>query len=402
MKRTHLSAVVGLAAAACLVAPAAMSGAAPGDADLVTPGQQQALDLGIQVAPKGETASLVKGAATPNPYLANLPDLTKADYATWIQRMARGAEVSAQLGRSSPPPSAAVPGAAAAPVVHDEEEPAGTAGSNDTVANAEPHHRRSAPRPPGTTGCGSSVSFADLGAGTSRTSRHRRGQRLDHAGRPTPLIDGSGAVETDSVLGDGPHGSAGDGSNDFDFYTVDVAAGQSILANTEGSPTGIDTVVAVYDAAGRLLAADDDGGTGVLSTLTYTPEAAGTYYVLVGGLRLRRAAPRRPVRLRQRQRRRRRGRLPLRRLRAAVDADYYSVRLRPGDVVGGVGNGVATGLSHHHARRRGAGRRASALDASSSTRPPLRCPAAATRPWLRRRGGRLVRRPGHRDTAPTT
>ena len=94
---------------------------------------------------------------------------------------------------------------------------------------------------------------------------------------------------TSSVLGDGPHGpvaSGGDGTNDFDFYSVDVAAGETLTADTEGSAAGTDTILVVWDAAGEPLAADDDSGTGVLSSLSFTPEAPGTYYVMVGGYAL--------------------------------------------------------------------------------------------------------------------
>ena len=87
--------------------------------------------------------------------------------------------------------------------------------------------------------------------------------------------------------------SGGDGTNDFDFYSVDVAAGQTLAADTEGSAAGTDTILVVYDAAGEPLAADDDSGTGFLSSLTFTPDAPG--HLLRDGRRLRLSTRCRPT-----------------------------------------------------------------------------------------------------------
>src|SRR4051812_47024125 len=84
------AAVVAVAGAMALQAAA---GATPLDAPghrhrHATPDQQAALSAGLQVAPKGS----VKGkAAQPDPYLANVLDATKVDYATWQKRLARKA-----------------------------------------------------------------------------------------------------------------------------------------------------------------------------------------------------------------------------------------------------------------------------------------------------------------------
>ncbi len=88
------------------------------------------------------------------------------------------------------------------------------------------------------------------------------------------------------MLGDGPHGPppAGDGTNDFDFYRLDLAGGTRAHGGHSGSPIGSDTFVAVYNAGRALLATDDDGGTtGLTSLLRYQLPADGIYYVLVAG-----------------------------------------------------------------------------------------------------------------------
>ena len=56
----------------------------------------------------------------------------------------------------------------------------------------------------------------------------------------------------------------------------------SVVFDTEGT-TGVDTEIGVYDADGNLLGNDDDGGSGLLSSLTLNNLTAGTYYVVAGG-----------------------------------------------------------------------------------------------------------------------
>ncbi len=345
MRKSHASAI-GLLAAVALTLPFAAVGAplpaAVDDDGSLTPGQLEAVEAGFQVAPK--TSDEQRGAAAVlNPFMANLPDLTKADYATWVERMADEGKARAGSASLAGLQSQASPGADTPAVVHDEEEPTGTAGSNDSVENAERVTTF------GTTATKNNRlrilgSFADLAPAVDDLA-----PTTEDNGSITlatdSTIDGEGAVETDSTIGDGPHGSSGDDTNDFDFYAVDVEAGRSLVADTEGSPAGFDSILAVYDAAGEVVASDDDGGTGVLSALTYTPEAAGTYYVMVGGFSLAGPLPADPFDSGSGSGGADEGAYHLTVSAQQVDADFYSVRLRPGDVVGGVANGVATGLA---------------------------------------------------------
>jgi hypothetical protein len=340
--RKNILAVTGCAGLLAIVTPA-LSTAAPAGDGIVSPAQQEALDLGIQVAPKGGDTSLAAGAVTPNPWLANLPDVTDADYFSWNKRMHDAADQradSAKLVANRRAAAAVLPPA----FVHDEQEPAGTAGSNDTAPNAEPipEFGTAAAKNPRVRILGA---LANLAGATPRTITTTEDQGSIPLATDTGIA-GSGAVRTTSVLGDGPHGSvSGDGSNDFDFFKVTVAAGQSILANTEGTPAGLDTVLAVYAADGTPLAADDDGGTGVLSNLAYSPETPGDYYVLVAGYDFFGPLPNDPTDSGSGNGGADEGDYSLAVSVQQVDRDFYSVRLRPGDTVGAVGNGVATGLS---------------------------------------------------------
>ncbi|TQM85517.1 hypothetical protein FHX81_8008 [Saccharothrix saharensis] len=55
------------------------------------------------------------------------------------------------------------------------------------------------------------------------------------------------ALRTSGVIGDGPHGSTGDGTGDFDYYSFDLRAGDVLGASLAGGGTRL----AVHDPAGR-------------------------------------------------------------------------------------------------------------------------------------------------------
>ena len=145
---------------------------------------------------------------------------------------------------------------------------------------------------------------------------------------------GRRGVATSGDIGDGPHGSAGDDTGDFDFIKVTATAGQQLLAGTDTPSGPLDTVIGLYDAAGVLVGTDDDGGPGLDSLLDFTFTTSGTYYLLVSGLRHRHRVPGRPVRLRQRARVRQRGAVRLTSPSPSPDRDFYAVDLLAGDVLG--------------------------------------------------------------------
>jgi hypothetical protein len=74
---------------------------------------------------------------------------------------------------------------------------------------------------------------------------------------------------------------------DVDFYSVDLVAGHLFTANifdfTPGDDTDNDSVLALFDSDGDLIALDDDGGPGFLSVLFLIVPETGTYTIGVTG-----------------------------------------------------------------------------------------------------------------------
>lgn len=82
-------------------------------------------------------------------------------------------------------------------------------------------------------------------------------------------------------IGDGPHGSGGSGSGDFDFHEVRVAKGETLTVDV--APRGeLTPNVLLYDTEGTLVSgAQDLTGNGE-SHLSHPVSKGGTYYVAVG------------------------------------------------------------------------------------------------------------------------
>lgn len=100
---------------------------------------------------------------------------------------------------------------------------------------------------------------------------------------PTGLADGE-AVVVDGELGDGPHGSGGTGTGDFDHYELsDMAAGDEVIVDIDTpEPFGdLDPAVIMYDSAGTPLVYNDDDGESWDSLLTFTVPADGDYVVAI-------------------------------------------------------------------------------------------------------------------------
>ncbi|NYE37250.1 hypothetical protein F4692_002383 [Nocardioides cavernae] len=348
--RRNILAITGTAGVLALVTPA-LSTAAPAGDDTLTPSQQTALDLGIQVAQKDAGAAALKATTNPNPYLANLPDIEDANYFAWNRKMAADADERAGSAKLATARRQALRStrtgvsakAVPTPFVHDEEEPAGTSGSNDSHLDAEPIT-------PFGTGSAKLPAVRILGSLTPPATTAPRTVTTTEDQGAIPLatstgIAGTGAATTTSVLGDGPHGTTGDATNDFDFYSVEVGAGMTLSASTIGSPTTTDTILVVYTADGEPVAANDDAAFGTLaSEVTYKPAEAGTYYVLVGGYATD-PLPADPFDSGSGAGGADTGDYRLAVSSAKLDADFYSVRLRPGDTIGSTGTGSVTGLT---------------------------------------------------------
>lgn len=343
--RSARIAVALIATAALLLALAPTSWADPtsaGTGDGPTQAQQQSLDAGLQVAPKG-SADRKATQPAPNPYLANLPDPATADYSTWQQRMTVAGQQRAKSSTLAANRAKAAGRALPAAFVHDEEEPAGTGGSNDTQSSAEP-----------VTGFGTGArqnprvrilgSIADLDTAVPRTVAATEDNGAIDLATPTG-IDGTGASTTTSVLGDGPYGGSS-GSNDFDFYALTSSAGQRIVVDTARTGTAADTVVAVYDSAGTVLAVNDDATPFDLRSRVSVPvPSAGDYFVLVAGYSPSGSLPEDPFDSASGAGGAARGSYALAISVGPYDTDYYAVRLKKGDVIGAVGKGVADTLT---------------------------------------------------------
>ena len=232
----------------------------------------------MQLPAKGSAKSK---KASVNPYLANLPDLKAADYAGWRNRLASQGKNRAGSSQLAAAKRTAVGGRIASPVLHDEEEPAGTTGSNDDQANAEP--------------------IAGFGTGRRENPRARILGQLTDLRPPAeeiepaeedngsiPLAADTGidigspaSITTTGEIGDGPHGSDGDGTGDFDFYKLSSTAGRTVIVDTAGSD--LDTMVAIFSAEGEELAFNDDARDDFTSLVSLDLPADGDYFVLVTG-----------------------------------------------------------------------------------------------------------------------
>src|SRR5262249_35912474 len=184
---------------------------------------------------------------------------------------------TATLARAAPGPATGGPALLTAV---SEAEPPGTMGLNDSLATAEY-------LPGFGTGPGED-SAADITGVLKRLPRTITAAEDDGAillGNPTGLVaGGSDRVVVSARIGDGPHGSGGTGSGDYDHYQVSASAGQLLTVDVNAWDLGssLDTVVGVYDSSGSLLASNDDGsGASLDSLLRFLTPADDTYSVVV-------------------------------------------------------------------------------------------------------------------------
>ncbi len=74
-----------------------------------------------------------------------------------------------------------------------------------------------------------------------------------------------------------------DFSGDQDWHAVSLTAGQTYRLNLQGAgATPLDSVLRLYDTAGRLIAYNDDAGDSIDSELTFTASYTGVHYVSAG------------------------------------------------------------------------------------------------------------------------
>ena len=73
-------------------------------------------------------------------------------------------------------------------------------------------------------------------------------------------------------------------SSDEDWVAITLTAGETYQFDLTGAPSGggtlLDPLLRLHSDSGIQIAANDDGGTGRESVLTYTPTTSGTYYLV--------------------------------------------------------------------------------------------------------------------------
>ncbi|MEE9424843.1 MAG: PPC domain-containing protein [Methylococcales bacterium] len=293
---------------------------------------QRQVELGIQTVPKGTNRrSLLKG---PNPFLAQVIDSTKVNFYGWRKEVESQAR-AAQKKRNAVQPRAQD----LQPMLVDELEPANLSGLNDTLAASEfilgfgtglnPKARiLGTLAPPG----GVSTNFLTASEDDGAIS----------LANPSGVGSGFGAMQASGNIGDGPHGSTGSGSGDFDFYSVDLSVGQKMTVDTDVFG-GFDSVLVVYDATGAVVAANDDDGEIFASKLTYAPTEAGTFYVMVSGFGGA-IFPNDPFDSASGAGIGSEGDYGLLITTATPDVDIYGINLKAGDVIGATINGAGNRL----------------------------------------------------------
>jgi hypothetical protein len=305
--------------------------------DDLTKNERTVLSMGGQVADKGtKTGARPSG---PNPYLALVPDPSAVDYAGWdryleAKSQARAVRMVKQQAQRQ------VQRALAQPILVDEDEPDGIRGGNDSPATAQPI--------PG-FGTRNQDNFRAriLGNLSPEPVSVRAIPASTEDDGSIPLARDTGipatddAVSTTGTIGDGPHGSAGSDSGDFDVYALDAVPGETITVDVD-TPTGpLDSMLILYNAAGEIVAFNDDFD-GLDSLLSYPVTEAGTYYVFVSGFA---ALPTDPFDSGSGDGAGSEGPYGVTISAAEFDLDYYAVRLRKGDVLGTSVEGNASMLT---------------------------------------------------------
>ncbi|MFQ5568931.1 MAG: T9SS type A sorting domain-containing protein [Rhodothermales bacterium] len=210
-----------------------------------------------------------------NPYLSFLPAGANPDWAYWRARLRwEGKRRAARRASKAP---------RAVPIV-DEGEPGDAWGWNDGQASAE-----------FVAGFGTrpgDMAEVDVAGTLASPSPTMVGPFAEDDGA-IPLANVTGLttgnrVRVNAEIGDGPHGSSGSKSGDFDVYRIaGVRAGQivTIDIDTPEPFDGLDSKVALYTSTGVTLDSNDDGDASSHdSFLEVTVEEDGDYYVFVRGV----------------------------------------------------------------------------------------------------------------------
>ncbi len=123
---------------------------------------------------------------------------------------------------------------------------------------------------------GSSSGTSDFGAGGTYLVT------LTETGDDHPNVIGSNTTVVPGVATTGNLETGGD----KDVFKVSGIAGTTYTIDLRGAPSSVgtltDPLVRVLDSSGSQVARDDDGGTGLESSLAYSPTTTGDFYIEAG------------------------------------------------------------------------------------------------------------------------
>ena len=324
--------------AVVLVVPGLLAtGAAASDQDETRrEAERQAAELGLQTTPAAAPGERPRSA---NPYVSLLPDPGTADYIGWNRVLqAAGEERANKLAQKNAAARVRQPLSVA------DSESATEYGDNDSVATAQQVKnlgtgKRDNPRAH-VTGA-----LAPEPVETVTLPRAAEDDGAIPLARVTGIDQERASIRTEGSIGDGPHGSAGDQTGDFDFYRLEASAGKTLTIDVEATDGLLLPGIALYDGQGQLVTAGQDmTGLGAPVHLSYQFEEAGTYYVSVGsaypwpypmnpfdsgsGIGVGTEGP-----------------YTMTLTVATADVDVFAVDLAPGDVLGATVRGSARKLS---------------------------------------------------------
>lgn len=112
---------------------------------------------------------------------------------------------------------------------------------------------------------------------------------------PTGLVaGGNGNFMANGTIGDGPHGSTGTQSGDYDHFKLSALANQLLTVDVKVSGSTLNSVVAIYNDSGALLVQNDDKFNNVFYGVSLDSHLR---FLLCRDLRIPRQHHRQPVRL---------------------------------------------------------------------------------------------------------
>lgn len=212
-------------------------------------------------------SSAAPGRIQPDPLLMFPQRPATTDWATVVRD--REAKTKARVQASAPNP-----------LPYKEKEPPGNNGANDSLATAEHIAGFGTQRAKN-----SKVRLTgDLKPDTSIPTLPPAAEPSDAFGQASETGVGTTrrSVRTNGTIGDGPYGSAGDGTGDFDFYRVSAGATPVTFTARTLTPTGdLDTLLALFDK-NALWTINDNVGDSTDSSISFTIPPGREFFLMVG------------------------------------------------------------------------------------------------------------------------